>query len=164
MSVRRSLLSAAAVGALMAACQPADAPEATATANTAQTPSESSKDFGDYVIHYTALPTDHLPPEVAKGYGIVRSKNRALLNISIIRKEGGTPGKSVPGSVSAHAANLTGQVKKVNLRPITDGDAIYYIAELPVSNEETLVFDVSVTPENQPSTFKVKFKRQFYTN
>ena len=61
---------------------------------------ESYKDFGDYVVHFNALSTAELPAEVARGYNITRSKNRAMLNVSIIRKEQGTIGRPVTGSVS----------------------------------------------------------------
>jgi len=37
---------------------------------------ENSQDFGDYVVHFNALNTNHLPPTVTREYGIKRSKNR----------------------------------------------------------------------------------------
>ena len=45
-------------------------------------------DIGDHVVHFSAQSTDQLPPEVARAYNIVRSKNRAMLNVSIIREVG----------------------------------------------------------------------------
>ncbi len=124
----------------------------------------SSKDFGDYVLHFNALSTDQLTPEVAKQYGIVRSKNRAMLNVSIVRKIEGTPGQSVPGSVSASARNLTGQIKNLTVREAQSGGAVYYIGDLPVANGETLFFNVDATPMNESSRFSVQFSRQFYAD
>ena len=49
---------------------------------------EQSQTFGDYEIHYNALTTDQLSPEVAKAYGIVRSGSRAMLNVSVLRMAG----------------------------------------------------------------------------
>jgi len=37
---------------------------------------ENSKDFGEYVVHFNALATDVLPPQVAREYRITRSRNR----------------------------------------------------------------------------------------
>ena len=48
---------------------------------------EQFETFGDYTIHYSVFTTDVLSEEIAKSYGIARSKNRALLNISILKKE-----------------------------------------------------------------------------
>jgi hypothetical protein len=151
---------------LLGACGPKPGSPTQAPAPNAPPPAEAagvaSKDFGDYVVHFNALSTDQLTPEVAKAYNIVRSKNRALLNVSIIRKVEGTTGQSVPGSVAALVANDTGQVKESNLREIREGDAIYYVADYAVSNAETLVFTVDVTPINETSRFSVRFTRTFY--
>jgi hypothetical protein len=123
----------------------------------------TSRDFGDYVVHFNALSTDQLTPEVAKAYDIVRSRNRAMLNVSIIRKVEGTPGQSVPGTVTAVVANDTGQLKDTNLREIREGEAVYYIADFDVSNAETLVFTVHVTPANETRRSSLRFTRTFYS-
>ena len=125
---------------------------------------ESSKDFGDYVVHFNALTTDQLTPEIASEYGIVRSKNRALLNVSILRKNEGAGTTAVSGAVAASAVNLTGQLKDLQVREIREGDAIYYIAETPVTNGESLIFTVDVTPQNEASRFTVRFQKQFFVN
>ena len=156
----RSVLPAIAAALLVAACGPAPTPPA-APPPAAEPATSASKDFGDYVVLFNAISTDQLTPDVARTYNIVRSRNRALLNVSILKKASGTTGTPVPGSVSAVAANLNGQLKDVNLREIREGDAIYYIADIPVSAAETLVFTVDVTPINETSRFSVRFTRQF---
>ena len=75
----------------------------------------SSRDFGNYVLYFNAIRTDTLTPEVAKNYNITRSANRALLNISMVKKVEGTPGVPVPGNVTAQAVNLNGQFKDLAL-------------------------------------------------
>lgn len=158
MTLARILVSLCLLG-LVAACgggSTADIPEA-------QPAGATSADIGDYVVHFSAQSTDELPPEVARAYNILRSKNRAMLNVSIIRKSDNTP---VAGTVAVKTVNLTGQLKNVTMRKIEEpGDvvAIYYIGETPVANRETLVFDISITPEGEDVTSEVRFKRQFYT-
>lgn len=151
---------------VLAACGPKPGAPAQGPAPGAPPPAEAagvaSKDFGDYVVHFVAISTDQLTPEVAKAYNIVRSRNRALLNVSILKKAEGTTGQPVPGSVAALVANDTGQMKDANLREIREGDAIYYIADFAVSNAETLIFTVDVTPINETSRFSVRFTRTFY--
>lgn len=122
----------------------------------------TSNDFGAYVLHFNALSTDQLTPEVAKQYGIVRSKNRAMLNVSIVQKIEGTTGQSVPGAVSASVNNLTGQAKNLTLREVQAGSAVYYIGDVAVANGETLIFNVDATPINETSRFSVRFSQQFY--
>ena len=66
--------------------------------------------------------------------------------------------------MSVKTVNLTGQLKNVTMRQIDEGDAIYYIGEVAIANRETLVFDISVTPEGSQIVSDVRFKRQFYTD
>ena len=123
----------------------------------------NSQDFGEHVVHFNALVTSTLPPSVTKQYGIKRSQNRAMLNITVLKKTLGMTGEPVPATVKASAVNLTGQRKNFSLREIREGNAIYYIAEFPVANKETLDFDIQVQPEGQASKYDVRFRRQFYT-
>jgi hypothetical protein len=125
---------------------------------------ESSRDFGDYVVHFNALTTDQLTPEIASEYDIVRSKNRALLNVSILRKQDNGGATAVSGAVAASAVNLTGQLKELLIREIRESDAIYYIAETPVTNGESLIFTLDVTPQNEASRFSVRFQKQFFVD
>ena len=37
---------------------------------SSQAIAQQSQDFGDYVVHYNALNTNLIPPQVAQGYGI----------------------------------------------------------------------------------------------
>jgi len=142
----------------LAAC---GGPGENATVPQAQDPGESFADIGDHVVHFSAQLTDQLPPEVARAYNILRSKNRAMLNVSIIESETGNP---VSATVTVKTVNLTGQLKDVVMRKIQEQEAIYYIGQTPVANQETLVFDISVTPEGASEASLVRFKRQFYTN
>ena len=62
-----------------------------ASAPVAEPEEASSADIGNHVVHFSAQTTDHLPPAVAREYNIVRSKNRAMLNVSVIRKSDNLP-------------------------------------------------------------------------
>lgn len=136
-------------------------PGDSATVPQAQPAGASFVDIGDHVVHFSAQSTDHLPPEIARAYNIVRSKNRAMVNVSIINE---ATGKSTEGEVSVKTVNLTGQLKNVTMRRIQEQDAIYYIGETPVANRETLVFDITVQPDGVDIVSDVRFTRQFYTN
>ncbi len=125
---------------------------------------ETSKDFGDYVVHFAALTTDQLTAEIAQRHGIVRSKNRAMLNVNILKKEEGAIGTLVAGEVSVFANNLTGQLKKITVREIKEGEVIYYIGECGITNRETLIFTIDVTPINEASSFSVRYMKQFFVD
>lgn len=118
-------------------------------------------DFGDYQVHYNAFPSDTLTPQIATAYGIVRSKNQAILNIAVTRKRKDQPGLPVPAYVNITAANLNGQVKSVRMKQIHEENAVYYLGLLSVNDGETLVFDIDVTPEGQTDTHHVHFQQTF---
>ena len=77
---------------------------------------ENATRTGGYTIHHNALTTDNLPAQVATTYGIPRSKNRALLNLSVIRDEPGTMGTAVKAEIRAVAPNLFGQIAIYHFR------------------------------------------------
>ncbi len=161
----RPLLVSLSMLAMLTAC---GGPGESASAPLAQAAGATFADIGDHEVHYSAQTTDQLPPQFAQLHSIVRSKNRAMLNVSVISKESSRP---VTATVTAKTVNLTGQLKSVTIREITEGNAetdnfvaIYYVGETNVANRESLVFTISVTPEGVDRTTEVKFQREFFTD
>ena len=125
---------------------------------------QQAQTFDDYTIHYNALNSSLISPQVANAYGIRRSDSRALINVSVLKTVKDQPPMAVKAVVTASGRNLTGQTRVVEMREINEGDdAVYYIGELSVRNMETFDFTVLVTPEGQAKPFNVKFRQQFYT-
>lgn len=131
----------------------------------AMTTAEQFKNFGGYTIHYSAFTTDQLTPEVAKQYQIPRSKNRVMVNLSVLKNtENIALGTPVKARVAGVAKNLSEQLRDLKLREVTEENAIYYIAETPVNNGETLKFSFQVTPEGVTEPYQLSFEEQFYSN
>jgi hypothetical protein len=125
---------------------------------------ENSRDFGDYVVHFNSLATDMLTPEVAREYHITRSQNNGMVNITVLKKVLGSPGQPVHARVEVTATNLNGQMRKIHMREVREGNAIYYIGEFGVANEETVKFDARVQPQGTRDQFKVEFSQDYYTH
>lgn len=160
------VLSLLATGLLFAGCSPGDAPIETGGSDIVT--GENMRDFGAYELHFNALSTDTLAPNVAKAYGIVRSKNRALLNVTILGKPAGASAAPVTGTVRVQARNLTGQLKNLTMREITEGEgadrAVYYIGEVPVADGETLIFKIEAIPSGETEAYNIEFKQQFFAS
>ncbi|WP_455375749.1 DUF4426 domain-containing protein [Kaarinaea lacus] len=122
-----------------------------------------SKDFGEYTVHINAFNSDTLQPSMAKAYNIVRSKNRGLLTISVVKKSLSENPMPVKAKVRGKATNLTGQLKDIQIREINDGGAVYYISEFQVADKEVLDFTVYLTPNDNSSPFTVELRQQFFT-
>ena len=125
---------------------------------------ENSTRTGGYTIHHNALTTDTLPVQVATAYRIQRSKNRALLNVSVIRDEPGTMGTPVRAEIKAVARTLFGQIRPIELREVIEDKAIYYIADFPVAHREVLNFDFEVLPEGGRFPLRASMHQEFWTN
>jgi len=130
---------------------------------------QQSQDYGDYVVHYNALNTNLLPPQVAKANNILRSGSRALLNITVLKKSGDATSPA-HARVTAAATNLTGQRRQIQLREVSepasgesDLGAVYYLGEFRINNEETFDFQIEITPDGEDRLLTLNFRQQFFT-
>jgi hypothetical protein len=124
----------------------------------------SFETFGDHVVHFNAQSTTMLPAEVARAFGIRRSGNRAMLNIAVLHKGAADDSVPVVAVVEVNATNLLRQEKDISMRELRDGEAIYYIGEFTVANEEIVTFNISVQPEGADAPHEFTFRQQFYTD
>ncbi len=128
-------------------------------------PAQQSLDLGEYVVHYNALNTSLLPPQMTQVYGIQRSPNKAMLIITALKKEeNSVTGTPVHADVTASAVNLSGQRRNIEMREISDlSGAVYYIGILTVYNLEKFKFTVNLQIEGLEKPAVVQFSQQFYT-
>jgi hypothetical protein len=122
--------------------------------------SNNSVSVEGYTVFFNAYNSSLLQPEVAKAYGLVRSKNRGVLSI-VVRKQ---DGKHSQADVSASARNLSNQLRNLTIKETKDGDALYYIGDFRFTDQETLSFDVTVTPRGLGKPIEVRFKQQFFAD
>jgi len=129
-----------------------------------QAGSEHSQEIGNYIVHYNALPTEVLQPDIARQYGITRSKFRGFITVSVLKKTDDPNGKPVKAKISASASNLSEQSKALKLRTVEEGSAIYYVDDFRITNLETLDFKLKIKPEDSQESFSVSFRQKFYTD
>ena len=168
MNLRKSnvvTLLFASVALALGACSPPDVPTSQAEDGRKRlNASQSYAQFGGYVIHVNAMTSDSLTPEVAQSYGITRSEDLGLINLVVLRETDG-PGMDAPvtADVKLSTANLTGQLKNVELQEIQDGVSIYYIGTVSVENRETINFDFDIRPAGSDRTLLARYSHEFYT-
>ena len=120
--------------------------------------------IGDFTVHYSLINSSILDPQVATQYGIKRSSNVALLNISIIKKSENEMGTPVISNIFGNGRSLAGQFKELAFREVKEDKAIYYLATFTISDGERLSFDLKVQPEKQGKLIPIKFKQQVFVN
>ncbi|MCU7835096.1 MAG: DUF4426 domain-containing protein [gamma proteobacterium symbiont of Taylorina sp.] len=121
---------------------------------------ENSKEYVDHIVYVNAFPTDSLPPEMTKQYGLKRSKNYALVNVSVMEKGAGTP-TGVKSKVTGKLKNLMGQSRNLEFREIKEGQAVYYIAQIGVQSKETVNFFIEIRPDSNKEKYDIKFSKTF---
>lgn len=111
-------------------------------------------------IHYSAFNSVILTPEVATQYKLKRNGYSAILNISVLdTSKLGKP--AVDATITGSSKNLIGQTRQLNFRQVKEGDAIYYLAEFPITNEENLTFNIDIDAGNTGSG-PISFNQKFY--
>jgi hypothetical protein len=123
--------------------------------------SQYEQDFGTVVAHYSALPTERLLPAMAKSYGIVRSRDRGLVNVAVERK--GSENATIPvrATLNGRAVSVSGQTIDLRFRELAEAGTVSYISEFPVSAPDTYRFTITITPENATSPYTLKFTQDF---
>lgn len=122
---------------------------------------EQAEKFGNVEVHYNAMLTSDLLPDVARSYKIDRSNTRGLVTISVLRKNAMGVGVPIAARLSVYAVNLNSQLSTIDMREIKEGSAIYYLGEFRVVPPDTLKFNVTVNAPGEPQR-EVAFSQQFY--
>lgn len=128
---------------------------------TAVAHAEIVQKFGPLEIHYNALTTDELLPEVARTYKIERSKTRGLVTMSVLKKNKVGVASPVPAKISMYVTNLSQQLANIQMREVKEGTAIYYLGEFRVAPPDTLKFTATVEVAGEPRREMV-FDHQFF--
>jgi large exoprotein involved in heme utilization and adhesion len=128
---------------------------------TGNSHAENMKKLDTMNVHYMAIGSTFFTPEIAKAYGITRSRYNGLVNISVLdNTKEGTPAKTV--SISGKAKNNLGQFKTLEFKEVKEGDAIYYLAQVSYNDEETLHFTLNIFDGKEQQ--QLKFSQKFYVD
>jgi len=115
---------------------------------------------GGYTVRHVVFNSTFVLPEVAKIYGIKRSKYESMLNVSLSPQ--GKAG-SLPAEVKGTITNLMQQQKVLQFKEIKEKNATYYLAPIRVSNEELLHFELTLKPASGEA-LQVKFSQTVYAD
>ncbi|WP_299006081.1 DUF4426 domain-containing protein [uncultured Shewanella sp.] len=123
---------------------------------------EQKQTVGNYDIHYVAFDSTFLTPQIAKEYGLKRSRYTGIVNISVLNNSD-TEHSAVPVELSGTANNLLDARKKLTFKEIKEGKAIYYLAEIPYRDDQEINFNINVKYGAKLNT-QLKFKHKFYVD
>ena len=117
---------------------------------------ERKQSFGDLDVHYIAFNSSFLQPDIAAANGLVRSKTLGVVNISVLKD-----GKASNASVSGEVKDLIGRSQPLSFKQVTEGAAIYYLAQFPFTQQEMLRFTITVRAADGVA-HSVDFNQEFF--
>jgi hypothetical protein len=119
------------------------------------------RQYGSFEVHYSVFTSSFLQPAIAAAYGIVRAKDRALINIAVRQGTGDT------ATVSAVLSGTRGDLihkTPLEFREVREGQAVYYIAEFAFVPEETQYFDIAILPAGETRPLVLQFNQVLYAD
>lgn len=119
---------------------------------------------GEYEVHYIAFSSTFLEPDIARQYGLSRSKALGVVNISVLKRKADGSTEVVGALVDLNAKNDIQQVRHIDVNQVVEGKAIYYIGQIQYREGEVLTFDVSVFPQGVADPLKLRFSQTFYND
>ncbi len=120
---------------------------------------EQKATIGQWDIHYIAVNSAFLTPDIARSYGIVRSKYNGLINISVLNSQSQQPVSVV---ITGTARNLLGVTKPLQFKEVTEGSAIYQLAEIAFRDQEQFQIELSINDGQEQHSFS--FQHKFYVD
>jgi len=120
---------------------------------------EQKKQLGSWDVHYIAFPAPLLTPEIAQQYKLQRSKYNGVINISVLDTESK---QAQQVTISGIAKDLQGRQRTLEFTEVTEGSAVYYLAQLPFRHEQRFTFTISIS--NSSETQQLMFDQTFYVD
>lgn len=121
-------------------------------------------DNSEYELHYIALNSTFLDPEIAKRYELVRSKARGLINVSVLQKFPDGTTKAVMAVVQGKRTNEIQQQQILHFEQIVEGEAVYYLAQLPFVEGDPVRIDLEVYPSGRSEPLLHRFSHTFFND
>lgn len=122
-------------------------------------PADNYQQHGDLEIHYNAMPTTRLAPEIAEAYGIQRSRLQGMLMISVSRA-----GESVPARLRGHVVDGAGDTRAIDFREVRQADYVNTVGTFRIDDLERLRFELEVQPRDDDGRYPIRFSERFHVD
>jgi hypothetical protein len=123
-----------------------------------------SKDFGDHRVLYSVFPSTFLSPEVAQANNLQRSRGIGVVSISIMEETGENTMQPLSGQVEGQVSNDIQQIRQLGFRRISEGDAVYFIAQYQYSSGELMTFNITARPTGSDKELALRFSHTLFND
>ncbi|GLR63525.1 DUF4426 domain-containing protein [Marinospirillum insulare] len=125
---------------------------------------EGMERVGEYEIYYNVLPTSFLNPQVAQGYGVVRSKGQGMVRVTVLHRLADGSSEPVKARVSGHAGNLAGQLNGLSFHThqVGQDNGYFNLATFRFAHDDPMRFNLRVTYNSKQPAHELSFIRRLY--
>ncbi|MDN6297786.1 MAG: DUF4426 domain-containing protein [Halomonas sp.] len=116
----------------------------------------------NYEIHYSAVSTRFLTPEVAHAYGLQRSAGLGLINVSVREKQDDGTTRPVNAGVKGSVGTLDDAPGALNFRTVRDNGAVYQLATFRLQHDTPMHFTLKVRADRNAEPERITFIQRFY--
>lgn len=124
----------------------------------AQIAKQNAFQIGKHTVYLSTNKTNRLSEAMAIKYNVDRKQSLSMLNVSILRD---SDNKSVTAKIDIDIKNLLGQNKKITAFTFIENSYISYAFISSISNQETLLYKLKVSPENKYIK-NIQYREKFY--
>ncbi len=117
------------------------------------------KDFDGVEVHYAVVNTLFLQPGVAARYGVAQGKDRAIVSVAVLDRDGA----ALSADVTGETVNLLSTRATLQFSRFREGGALYHIAQIRYTDQDVLRFRIAIdVPGRAP--MHLEFQQRMYVD
>lgn len=124
---------------------------------------ETVKKIEGFEVHYSVFNSSFVSEKVAKAYGLVRGKDKAIVNIAILKKQSDGSMKNIEAKVTGYHSDLIHK-KTLSFKKIQEEHAIYYLAQVAFNHKEKIYFKIDAAVDGRATPIHLDFQKTLYVD
>lgn len=122
-----------------------------------------SQRFGSYEVFYSTFNSSFISTDVAKAYGFIRGKNKAFINLAVIKHNLDGTTKNVNATLKGTWSDLI-YTQPLQFKRIQEQASIYYLSPFEIQHKNDIYFTIAIYPEGSSRDFELKFKKRLFVD
>lgn len=124
---------------------------------------ETVKKLEGYEVHYSVFNSSFISEKVASSYNLVRGKDKAIVNIAVLKKQPDGTMKNIEAKISGYHTDLIHQ-KTLDFQKIQEQHAIYYLSALEFNHKEKIYFKINAKVDGRITPIHLDFQKTLYVD
>jgi len=114
-----------------------------------------------FEMRYGIVRSSTLDLGVAKRNGIVRSDDRAVVTVAVLRQRDGSIAVPTEATISGIRRVLTGESVALDFRAVSEGGSVSYIAETDIPDHGPVLLEIEARPTGTDTRLIARITHRF---